>query len=108
MKPLTGPEATYMTATAISTASTMTSICRAMPIAVTIEFDREHDIDHDHLPDDQIEGAARRHGLGGFVIALDLGVDLARRLGDQEQAAGDQHDIAPGQIPLAVLEARAR
>ena len=49
MKAATAPDAAYITATAMMTAAIITSMSCAMPIAVTIEFDREHQIDHDDL-----------------------------------------------------------
>ena len=59
--------------------------------------DREHKIDRDDLRHDQREG---RIGLGGRtvrLVGLDLGMDLVRRLRDQEQAAGNQDDVVPGE-----------
>ena len=82
---------------AMTTAAIMTSMSSAMPIAVMIEFEREHQIDGDQLDDDPGEGLP---GAGRawhrLVARLDLGVNFMRRLGDQKQAAADQDDVAPG------------
>ena len=39
-------------------------------------------------------------------LGLDLGVDLVRRLGDQEQAAADQDDVVPGEVAAERREHR--
>ena len=70
-----------------------------MPIAVTIEFDREDEIDGDDLENDQTEacmhdGAGR--GVSAFVIdALDFCVHFVGRLGDQKQPSDDQDQVMP-------------
>ncbi len=60
--------------------------------------EREHDVEHHDLHDDAAEG--RRHRAGGDRLgrALELLVDLVRGLADQEQAAADQDQVAPGEV----------
>ena len=96
MKAETGPDATYITAIAITTAPIMISISLAMPIAVMIEFERKDQVDHDQLRNHQGK-RLHRHVLSAIGLAmLDFGVDFVRRLRDQEHAAADQDDVAPG------------
>ena len=66
-----------------------------MPIAVMMEFEREHHVDDDDLHDHPEEGVGGRAGLAIRLAGLDLGMDLVGRFRDQEQAAGDQDDVAP-------------
>ena len=82
---------------AITTAAIMISMSSAMPIAVMIEFEREHQVDHDQLDHDPERTTLARGGASSAVLVarLDLGVDFVRRLGDQEQPAADQDDVAP-------------
>ena len=59
--------------------------------------DREHEVDRDDLQHDHRKC---RMDLGAGIVGLvglDLGVDFVRRLGDQEQTAGDQDDVVPGE-----------
>ena len=62
IKPVTGPDAAYITIMAITIAATMISICSAMPIAVMIEVEGEHEIDHDQLHDRPEEGSGAVEG----------------------------------------------
>ena len=88
---------------AITTAAIMISMSCAMPIAVTIESS-ENTRSTTTICATTSENAARPRRAGLVVLVrLDLGVDLVGRLGDQEQAAGDQDDVAPGD---AVAEQR--
>ena len=55
----TGPAATYITIIAITTAAIMISMSSAMPIAVMIEIEGEHQVDHHDLADHRRQGCAR-------------------------------------------------
>ncbi len=66
-----------------------------MPIAVMMEFQREHHIDDDDLDDYPEEGTGFRRASMRFATRVHLVVNFVGRLGDQEQSATDQDDIAP-------------
>ena len=72
-----------------------------MPIAVTIEFDREDEIDGYDLENDQGETCVHdgaRHRAFAFVVdALDFCVHFVGRFGDQKQSADDQDQVVPGE-----------
>jgi hypothetical protein len=68
-----------------------------MPIAVTI----------DDLGDNGGE-AGRDRALAALVMPLDAPVDLVRRLEDEEQAAGEQDQVAPREGVLEQREDRRR
>ena len=93
-----------MTATATTTAAIITPICSAMPIAVMIELTEKTMSMSDDLRDDRAEaGAGLRRGRAlrpppstSWWISL-------RRLDDQEEAAGEQHQVAPGEGVTAEL-----
>ena len=92
-----GRTATYITIIAITTAAIMISMSSAMPIAVTIES-IENTRSTTTSCDDHREGALwTRHAYCASSSRLDLAVDFVRRLGDQEQSAADQDDVAPGE-----------
>ncbi len=58
--------------------------------------EREDDVEQPDLDDDRPEGGgAHRLRLGG-VLDLELVVDLDRRLPDEEEATGEQDEVAPG------------
>ena len=70
-----------------------------MPIAVRIEFDGENKIDHRDLQDDQKKSGARATRLLGLAfLAVDVAVNFEDRLGDEEQAAADENNVAPGDL----------
>ena len=76
-----------------------------MPTAVMIEFDREDQVEQEYLEDRAAE--AYVDGLADDVVLvvgrIDGVVDLLGRLPDQEQAAGDQDQVAKRE---AVAEGR--
>ena len=97
MKPAMVPDAAYITATARMTATIITLTCSAMPMAVTIESMEKITSMTTICAMIGAEGgtgdlAERRLVLTG---GLDVLVDLLRRLDQQEQTAGEQHEIAP-------------
>ncbi len=79
-----------------------------MPIAVMIEFEREHEIDDDDLQDHQQEAARAAALLLALLLGFDLGMNLVGCLGDQEQPAPDQDQVAPGQAEAGDRDHRLR
>ena len=61
--------------------------------------EREHDVDDHDLGDDRRQRVRGPRRATRFVFALELVVDLVRRLADQEQAADDQDQLAPETRP---------
>jgi hypothetical protein len=62
-------------------------------------IDREYEIDHCDLQDDQdnaVSVPAQRAFL--TLIDIDLAVDLECGLGNEKEAAANQDDIAPGNL----------
>jgi hypothetical protein len=57
--------------------------------------DREHQVDHGDLDNHHRHDISRLGRPGPVIGAFDLVVDLVCALGEQEQAAGDQDDVAP-------------
>ena len=106
MKRATGPDATYITIIAITTAAIMISMSCAMPIAVTIELTENTrstaTICSTIMRECRVDLGAPIVGL----VRLHLGMDLVRRLGDQEQPAGDQDDVVPGERAAEAAEHR--
>ena len=72
--------------------------------------EREDQVDRDELQRRPRQNACARPPRPRLrlVARLDLGVDLVRRLGDQEQAAADQDDVAPGDADAEEREHRLR
>ena len=69
--------------------------------------EREHDVEQHHLDDDAGEG--RGHpSRSASVGAFELVVDLVGRLGEQEQAAADQDQVAAGDLLAENAEERRR
>ena len=60
-------------------------------------IDREDQVDDDDLRDDHAEVRADLLAVAFLVLALDVAVDLARRLDEQEEPAGEQDQVAPGE-----------
>ena len=68
--------------------------------------EREHRVEHHDLRHDRPEGRMRRAGRLAAVPALDPVVDLGGRLDQQEHAAGDQDQVAPGDLEAPEREHR--
>ena len=79
-----------------------------MPIAVMIEFEREHQVDDDDLDDHPEERADMRALLLVRLSRLDFAVDFVGGLADQEQSAADQNDVAPGEFQVFHRQHRLR
>ena len=79
-----------------------------MPIAVMIEFEREHQVDDDDLDDHPEERAGVRAPLLVRLARLDFAVDFVGGLADQEQPAADQDDVAPGEFKVFHRQHRLR
>ena len=77
-----------------------------MPIAVMMEFEREHHVDDDDLEDHPEERAGAALPLAWPVRGFHLGMNLVGRLRDQEQPAADQDDVAPREGHAAHAEDR--
>ena len=99
MKLASGVAATSITVIATITAMYMIASSSVMPTAVMIEFDREDQVEQQDLEDRPAQ--RDRHGLADHVVLvvlrIDGVVDLLGRLPDQEEAAGDQDQVAPGE-----------
>src|SRR5690606_34468932 len=67
--------------------------------------ERENHVDHEDLHDRRGEGGGLA-AVRALVPALDGAVDLRSRLGEQEQPAGQQDDVAPGDREVEDLEQR--
>ncbi len=85
MKSPTGPAAAYITIIAMTTAAIMISISSAMPIAVMIESSENTRSIATNCATTKPNAVRRLLVVSCSSLRLDLGVDLVRRLGDQEQ-----------------------
>ena len=98
MKLASGVAASSMTATATTTAMTMIGTCVRHADRGDDAVDGEYEVEHEDLAD-----ARPRIPSCGFAVLEQVGagirvdamVDLLGRLPDQEQAAGDQDQVAP-------------
>ena len=68
---------------------------------------REHDV-QDHDLDDHRGERAGGLDVAGVLLALEPAVDLPGRLGDEEQAAAEQDEVAPGDVAAGHREQRLR
>ena len=82
---------------AMITAAIMISISCAMPIAVMIESIENTRSMTMICTITQKNALVARFGAASSSSRFDLAVDLVGRLGDQEQPAADQDDVAPGE-----------
>ena len=97
MKPLTGLAAASMMRMAMTLARIITIRMSVMPTAVMIEFEREDEVDHHDQGDDADEIGAEGL-LRAFLAAFHILVNFHGALVEQEEAAEDQDDVAPGQV----------
>jgi hypothetical protein len=70
--------------------------------------DREHHVEHQYLADRRGESEAGLAAVEqvGARIGIDAVMDLLGRLPDQEHAAGDQDQVAPGKVVAEQTEHR--
>jgi hypothetical protein len=60
--------------------------------------EREHHVEQEDLRDDEAERGALAAAGGVILVALELRVDLVGSLGDEEEAAQAEHQVAPGYL----------
>ena len=107
MKAETGPAARYITSIAITTAAIMISMSLRQPIAVMMESSEKTRSITTSCATTKAK-ARLPAGLRLLVSRLDLGVNFVRALGDQEQPAADQDQVAPGEFVAEQREDRRR
>ena len=103
MKRATGPDATYITIIAITTAAIMISMSCAMPIAVTIELientrSTDDDLHHDQQNDAQARArrvvGSRRASTSAWISCVALAIRNSpppiRMMSCQENAVAEQ------------------